>query len=218
MIYTIGGIKGGTGKSTIATNLVVWLARQGCDVLLVDADEQGTATDFTGWREYTLKGDTGFTSLKLAGEAVRRELTKLKGKFKHIVIDAGGHDTISQRAAVSVSDLYLLPFNPRSPDMWTCTLVQEMLGEIRSIKEVAAYSFLNRADVRGQDNRDAAEALAAMEGITFLAEAQLGNRKAFSNAISKGLSVIELVPPDPKAIAEVNNLFSIITQNVPTCQ
>lgn len=38
MIVLFGGEKGGTGKSTLATNLAVWLARQGRDVLLVDTD------------------------------------------------------------------------------------------------------------------------------------------------------------------------------------
>ena len=47
MIYTIGGIKGGSGKTTIATNLAIWLAQKETDVLLVDADEQETATDFS---------------------------------------------------------------------------------------------------------------------------------------------------------------------------
>ena len=37
MIYTVGGIKGGTGKTTVATHLTIMLAHA---VLLVDADEQ----------------------------------------------------------------------------------------------------------------------------------------------------------------------------------
>ena len=50
MIYTIGGIKGGSGKMIVATNVTVWLSSQGRDVLLVDADDQETAPDFTVWR------------------------------------------------------------------------------------------------------------------------------------------------------------------------
>ena len=49
-IYTVGGIKGGSGKTTVATNLTVMLAAEGRDVLLVDADDQETASDFTVWR------------------------------------------------------------------------------------------------------------------------------------------------------------------------
>ena len=36
MIVLIGGEKGGTGKSTVATNLAVWLAHEGRDVLLLN--------------------------------------------------------------------------------------------------------------------------------------------------------------------------------------
>ncbi|RYE13669.1 MAG: chromosome partitioning protein ParA, partial [Sphingobacteriaceae bacterium] len=61
MIFTIGGIKGGTGKTTISTNLSIWLSRKGFDVLLVDADEQESASDFTAWREETKQGNIGYT-------------------------------------------------------------------------------------------------------------------------------------------------------------
>ncbi len=43
MIVMIGGIKGGTGKSTIATNLAAYLTNKGSDVLLLDVDPQATA-------------------------------------------------------------------------------------------------------------------------------------------------------------------------------
>ncbi|RZL01619.1 MAG: chromosome partitioning protein ParA, partial [Pedobacter sp.] len=164
MIYTVGGIKGGSGKTTVATNLAVWLSKKN-DVLLVDADEQETATDFTAWREETLKGEVGYTSIKLTGENVRREIIKLKSKFEHIVVDTGGRDTTSQRAAIFVSDILLLPFNPRSFDIWTVVKLQKLLEEIRSVKpeDLIAYSFLNRADVRGSDNNDAGDALAQVE-------------------------------------------------------
>ena len=38
MIVLIGGEKGGTGKSTIATNLAAYLANRSDDVVLLDAD------------------------------------------------------------------------------------------------------------------------------------------------------------------------------------
>ncbi|WP_236705193.1 ParA family protein [Hymenobacter sp. AT01-02] len=67
MIITVGGIKGGTGKSTISTNLAVWLSRQGHDVLLVDADEQESSSDFTAWRGETRNGELGYTLVQLTG-------------------------------------------------------------------------------------------------------------------------------------------------------
>lgn len=215
MIYTIGGIKGGTGKTTVATNLAVWLSKQGqgTDVLLIDADEQESATDFTAFREQTLNGETGYTAIKLTGDQVRSQVSKLKGKYDHIVIDSGGRDTVSQRAALVVSDIVLLPFQPRSYDFWTITKVQNLLNEIRAVKpnELKAFVFLNRADVRSAENRETAEALGQIEGIEFI-DVQLGNRKAFANAAGQGLSVIELSPQDEKATMELNALFSAISK------
>ena len=211
MIITIGGIKGGSGKTTVATNLAIWLSKQEKDILLVDADEQETATDFTAWREETLSGqEIGYTAIKLTGENVRSQINKLKSKYEHIVIDTGGRDTTSQRAALFASDIFLLPFNPRSFDIWTITKVQNLLVEIRSVKpnELKAFAFLNRADPRGSDNNDASEAL-QVDGINFLNH-PLGNRKVFSNAAAKGLSIIELNPADEKANLEINTLFTQI--------
>ena len=47
MIIVVGGIKGGSGKTTVATHLAILRAQAGHDVLLIDADDQETATDFT---------------------------------------------------------------------------------------------------------------------------------------------------------------------------
>ncbi|MEO8855143.1 MAG: AAA family ATPase [Ginsengibacter sp.] len=209
MIFTVGGIKGGTGKTTIATNLAVWLVSKGYDVLLVDADEQESATDFTAFREVTLKGETGYTAIKLNGEHLRNQVLKLNSKYDHIVIDTGGRDTSSQRAAIVVSDITLLPFQPRSYDFWTITKVQNILKEIRSVKTggLKAFVFLNRADVRSAENRETSEALNQIEGVEFI-DIQIGNRKAFATAAGQGLSVIELEPQDAKATKEITNLFS----------
>lgn len=210
MIYTVGGIKGGSGKTTIATNLTVWLSRKGNDVLLIDADEQETSTDFTAWRENTL-GEAGYTSVKLNGDNVRTQIKNLKSKYDHIVIDTGGRDTTSQRAALFASDVLLLPFNPRSFDIWTVTKMQNLLAEIMAVKPtpLKVYAFLNRADVRGSDNMEAGEALQQLDSIEFITD-WIGNRKAFSNAAGRGLSVMEINPIDEKAVKEIERLFETI--------
>jgi len=46
MIYTIGGIKGGSGKKTLAVSLAVMLYKNKRTALLVDADKKVNATDF----------------------------------------------------------------------------------------------------------------------------------------------------------------------------
>lgn len=212
MIFTVGGIKGGTGKTTISTNLVVWLSQRGADVLLVDADEQESASDFTAWRDETKKGQIGYTLVQLNGPTVRRQIEQLRPKYDHIVIDTGGRDTASQRAALFVSDVYLIPFAPRSYEIWTLSKVQNLLGEIQGSRPepLRVYSFLNKADTRGADNSEATEVLRENEELNFVDHPVI-NRKAFATAASKGLSVFEMVPADEKAITEVEALFSYIT-------
>lgn len=212
MIFTVGGIKGGTGKTTISTNLAVWLSQRGADVLLVDADEQESASDFTAWREETKKGELGYTLVQLNGPTVRRQIEQLRPKYDHIVIDTGGRDTASQRAALFVSDVYLIPFAPRSYEIWTLSKVQALLSEIQGSRSIPlqVYSFLNKADTRGADNNEATEVLRDNEELNFV-DHSIINRKAFATAASKGLSVFEMIPTDEKAVTEVEALFSHVT-------
>lgn len=211
MIYTTAGTKGGSGRSTIAENLTCWLVRQGHDVLLVDGDDQGTVADFTIWREAS-KGDIGYTLVQLGGGNVRKQVEALKPKYDHIVIDTGGRDTTSQRAALYVADVALIPIQPRSHDVWTLSKLMEMIDEVQATRAVPLiiYTFLNRADITSQENRDAAEALASIQELGFIPHA-IKNRKAYPSAGAKGLAVFEMETPDAKAVDEIDSLFNAIT-------
>ena len=209
MIFTAGGIKGGSGKTSLAVSLTVLLAKSGKDVLLVDADDQGTASDFSVWRAETL-GDTGYTSVKLSGLAVRNEVMKMKDKYDHVVIDAGGRDTASQRAAMVVSDIFLVPFAPRSFDMWTLEQVEQLVREMEIANpKLQSYAVLNKVDY---NQKDIAEGRKYIEESEVLAVLQntLNERKAFANAAAAGLTVMEYKPKNQKAIAELQALFDEI--------
>ena len=218
MILVVGGIKGGSGKSTVATNLAVMRASEGHDVLLIDADDQETASDFTLLRhERRGEAGAGYTSVKLTGPAVRTEGRRLAAKYQDLIIDTGGRDTTSQRAALALADALLVPFVPRSFDVWTLEKVAALVDEMRAANPgLRAYVFLNRADPRGQENEEAAAQLrggkdgeAPDHQLTFLA-APLGTRKAFGNAASEGMAVTELRPPDPKASEEITRLYHLV--------
>jgi chromosome partitioning protein len=210
MIIVVGGIKGGSGKTTVATNLAVMRSAEGHDVLLIDADDQETSTDFTIIRNERRPEGAGYTSIKLTGAAVRTETLRLANKYEDIIIDTGGRDTTSQRAALTVADALLVPFVPRSFDVWTIEKVSGLVGEMQTANaNLQAYTFINRADPRGQDNDDAAEVLKEIETLSFI-ETPLGARKAFGNAAAGGLAVTELKPQDPKATEEFLMLYRYI--------
>lgn len=207
MIIVAGGIKGGSGKTTVATHLAVMRALEGRDVLLIDADDQETATDFTALRNERQPEGAGYTSIKLTGASVRTETLRLAKKYDDIVIDTGGRDTTSQRAALTVADKLIVPFVPRSFDVWTLEKVASLVEEMRAANlQLKAFVFLNRADPQGRDNDEAAELLREAVGLEFL-DTPIGTRKAFGNAASQGLAVTELKQQDLKATQEIDALF-----------
>jgi chromosome partitioning protein len=216
MIITVGGIKGGSGKTTVATNLACIAAGKGADTLLVDADDQETSADFTAARKQDHPKAATFTCAKLTGKAVHTEVQQMAKKYTHVIIDVGGRDTTSQRAALAVSDILLVPFVPRSFDLWTLEKVASLVDGAHAVNpNLKAHIFLNRADPQGQgtDNAEAAEHLKTIESLIYL-DTQLHSRKAFAHAASQGLAVTELTgkPFNPKAAEEMLALFYACTQ------
>jgi chromosome partitioning protein len=191
MIITIGGIKGGCGKSLISTNLVVMRAAKGKKVLLVDADEQGTSGDWADHR-CELGVETPWTTIRLKSNSVRTEVKKMACNYDDIIIDCGGRDTASLRAALTVSDIFLVPFQPKSFDIWTTDKVVNLVEEATSLNEnLVTYAVINCAGSRGSDNDDAKSILAKAEGLKLL-PIMVGLRKGFSNATAEGLGIIEM--------------------------
>jgi chromosome partitioning protein len=210
MILVCGGIKGGVGKTTLATSMVILRSASGKDVLLVDADDQATATDFTAVRNQSLadQGGAGYTSIQLHGAAVRSEVMKLASKYDDVIIDVGGRDTAGQRAALLVADVYVVPFLPGSFDIWTLDSVGALIEDAKAFNDkLKAVCLINRADSQGSDNKEAAEIAREIPNLTYL-DAPLGNRKAFRSAAAQGLAVTELKPPDSKAISELTTVFN----------
>jgi chromosome partitioning protein len=208
MILTIGNVKGGVGKSTIAVNIAAVLAQRGTDTLLIDGDDQASAATFAGIRA-EFSGHVQFGAVQLQGAAIRQQARQLGEKYAEIVIDVGGRDTGSLRAALTISDVILIPFQPRSVDLWAGTRIAALIGEAREVNErLRAFAFLNMADAQGRDNSEALEALKAMPGIEALPFA-IGRRKAFPNAFSNGLAVTD--PSGlPKDIRAVDELIAVV--------
>lgn len=209
MILAVGHTKGGVGKTTLAVNLAIVRANQGQDVLLVDGDEQRTALTFTDLRTEQL-GQPGYTAVSLQGAALRTQVRQLASKYDDIIIDVGGRDTGSLRAALTVTETLLIPVQPRSFDLWAIDQLLELIVEARELNDhLRALAVLNAADAQGQDNDATIDAMKELEGLEVLSES-VGRRKAFSNAAAFGRAVTEYSPRDAKAIDELDNLIKSI--------
>src|SRR5512132_4595442 len=209
MILTVGNVKGGVGKTTLAVNIAISRALAGRDVLLVDGDEQGTAAAFTDLRAGAFDAP-GYTAVILQGAALRTQVRQLASKYQDIVIDVGGRDTGSLRAALTVADALLIPVQPRTFDVWSVDQMAELVREARAVNDkLRAVAVLNAADSAGKDNDEAAAVLAAADGIACL-DVRVVRRKVFPNAAAAGRSVVEQASQDPKAAAELAALVAAL--------
>jgi chromosome partitioning protein len=209
MILAVGNVKGGVGKTTLAINLAIARANAGQEVLLVDGDEQQTAMTFTQLRIEQLE-KSGYTAVSLQGAVLRTQVRQLASKYHEVIIDVGGRDTGSLRAALTVADTFLIPVQPRTFDIWALDQMAALVKEAREINpDLRAVSILNAADSQGRDNAEAAEALMDVSGIAGL-PVMIGRRKVFPNAASTGRGVTEYLPKNPKALREFQQLLTLL--------
>jgi chromosome partitioning protein len=204
MIIVLGGIKGGSGKTTLATNLVVMRSREKKRVLFIDADEQKSASIWLVQR----KEKVNWSTIQLFGRNIHSDIEKIQHNYDDIIIDVGGRDTTSQRSALVMADLYLVPFKPRSLDIWTIEDIVKIIEEMKSENEnLKSFSIINQGDAVGDDNKQTIDILDEYEEIKRM-DVVIGNRKSFANACSDGLGVIEMKKKDAKACDEITQLYN----------
>lgn len=212
MILTVGNTKGGVGKTTLAVNLAIARALAGRDVWLIDGDRQGTAQT-----AISIRADAGHQpGIACAtypdGPTLRTQVQQQASKFDDIVIDAGGRDSTALRAALVLSDVLLVPFQPRSYDVWALNDIAALVDEARSVRDgLRVYAVLNCADpgTSSTDNTEAAAAVADVPQFEYL-PLPIRRRKAFANAAGAGMSVLEIKPADKKANEEINAIVNAL--------
>ena len=210
MIVTVGNTKGGVGKTTIALNLAIARALQGRDVWMIDGDRQGTAQTAITVRAESGKQPAISCAHYPDGSTLRAQVLQTGPKFQDIIIDAGGRDSTALRAALILSDVLVIPFAPRSLDVWALNDIDSLIQEARAVRDgLRVIAMLNNADSQGHDNEEAAEAVASFESMEYVAT-PIRRRKPIANAAGQGLSVLEYTPKDQKAIDEMSALVAAV--------
>lgn len=193
MIVLIGGEKGGTGKTTIATNLAVWLALGGRDVLLVDADKQQSARKWADRRSRYEMGKAEVTCVTRHGN-IASTVTNLASRCDDIVIDCGGQDSKELRSAMTVADSIFTPVQASMMDLETVEHVVELVKNAQVTNTtLSSQIFVSAAPTNQRGEEKAAlEALGQMlpEGIGLL-KTVVHDRRAFRDASKHGLGVLE---------------------------
>jgi chromosome partitioning protein len=189
MIIALLNQKGGVGKTTLATHLAGEFVAQGGSAVVIDADPQGSALDWSQRRH-----QTGFTRLfgviGLARETLHLEAPEIARSVDYVVIDGPPRVTALARSALLAADLVLIPVQPSPYDLWASADMVALITEAQFFRPMLRTAFVvNRRVVRTVIGREARPALA---GQPFPAlHAEVHQRIAFAESVATGRLVRE---------------------------
>ncbi len=214
MIVLIGGEKGGTGKTTLATNLAVMRALSNRDVLLVDTDPQGSANYWSQNRDDE-KMLPRVACIQKFGKGLPAEVKDLSSRYQDIIIDAGGRDSVELRSALTVSEKVYIPIQPSQFDIWTLDQMNELVETAKVFNpDLQARVIISRSSTNPgvHESEDTVKLLADFSNLG-LACVVVRDRISYRKAAKDGLGVIELKPKDFKAIEEMAILYKEVYGN-----
>jgi chromosome partitioning protein len=204
MIVLFGGEKGGTGKSTLATNIAVWLAKRGKDTIIVDTDRQMTASNWVDRRNAA----GGLAAVHCAEKHgnVFHALRDLAARYEEVIVDAGGRDSEELRTALVAAHVVYVPLRASQPDLETSVHMNELVALARGMNPALdARLIISMAPTNPAIN-EAAQARELLRELPVfgLSDTIIRERKVYRDAIADGRGVVEM--DNPKASAEVEAL------------
>ena len=210
MIVVVAAEKGGTGKSTLAVHLAGWSARAGRDVLLVDADRQGTASV---WTEARADIDREVPSVvRQYGRGLRRNVRDLSGRYDEVVVDMGSGDVQGIEALMRVAHLIVVPVQPNGWDVWTVEVLDDLAADALEVNDdLRVAVVLNRAPTHG-GSLDVPAAQDVLRRFEHVEDSGLvvRERAAIRRATPYGMLVDEYGASDKSAVHELGEVYCLV--------
>jgi chromosome partitioning protein len=196
MITVIANLKGGSGKSTVAFNLAVWLEHNKRPVIGYDLDPQCTFSDLAMLRkEINIKPDIEIHSVR----AVLKDQL-LSHADKEVLVDVGAANMAAMKEAITAADRILVPVPPSQTDVWATQRFLHIIGPDTDAMKVngnqQTLAFVNRADTNKsiRETHETEAALRMLPGIDDVLPHRLRLRTGFRRSLSEGLTVFEMWP------------------------
>lgn len=192
--------KGGSGKTTLATNLARAFQLDGHRVEILDADPQGTATE---WARLQPDGGDLPAVTPTTASSIESDVAEASGDL--VVVDgAPALDTLNVRA-VKTSDLVLIPVRASGPDVWSGEGLVDLIQTRRDVtggRPAAAFVVcqqIARTNLAAEigDVLDT-YALPVLDGRT-------NHRVAYAEALSSGTTVLDMTGAT-KAATEIRQI------------
>jgi chromosome partitioning protein len=180
-------------------------------LLLIDTDRQPSASFWCSIRE-----DNHITprvaSVQKFDKGVRTETLFLKEKYQDIIIDAGGRDSLELRGSLLVADKAIFPLRPSQFDLWTLGRLNTLVKTANEVNEkLKAYLLINQAHTNPvvKEVAEARKLISEFPNFTLL-NTFICERISFRRATIRGMSVVEYLPEDQKAVEEIKLLYQEI--------
>jgi len=199
IVVAILNQKGGSGKTTIATNLAHALLLSDFKVALVDNDPQGSARD---WNE--MNGASILPVFGMDRETLPKDLEPIKDNFDYIIIDGAPQISKLAAAAIKASDVILIPCQPSPYDIWACDGLVELIKarqEVTGGMPKAAF-VVSRAIKNTKLSKEITQALMGY-GLPVLSYGTT-QRVSYPRSASEGKTVLTI--PKSHAAKEINAL------------
>lgn len=194
--------KGGVGKTTLTVHIATALARLGEKVLLIDADPQGSALDWSAARQ----SEPLFPVAGLPKASIHKDLPSLAVGYTTVLIDGPPRVYDVARSAIMASDLVLIPVQPSPYDVWAAKEIVDLLHEASVYKGKLKSAFvINRKIVNTAIGHAVVEALT--EYPISVLRSSVCQRVAFAETANHGLTVYDN-DPDSSACREIDSLVA----------
>jgi chromosome partitioning protein len=191
LVIAVVALKGGAGKTTIATNAAEAFQFAGHKVLLVDADSQGTSRT---WAEVAAASGLDVPPVvSMSGAQLRKDVARVGAPYDIVIIDTPARLNVEGRSALLVADLVILPVTPGGADVWSLAETLSVVEDARALRPELKVAILqNRVDNRTVLAGELARAL--KDATAPVLKATIGQRVAYAEALTTGRGVISYAP------------------------
>lgn len=195
MIILFGGTKGGSGKSTIATNMAAYLAGEGVDVVIMDTDKQGSSARWVERRENPEINPVVLAKvhcIQAIGNVCNAAIDQAK-LHEVVLVDAGGNDSRELRTAMVAADRLYVPLQASQFDLETLVALNDMIvGSMDQNPTLKVFGLLSRAPSNPLISEVAeARDLLAQFPLFGLVDSVIRDRKAYRDVVPLGRGVVE---------------------------
>lgn len=215
MTKIIGAIqvKGGAGRSTLATNLAGELSKVGKTVLIDGDMPQGTSASWFTVRQGVV-GDESLSRLKTDTASTHKELVSKVEQHQDadfIILDCPPRIAEMTRAALVMADLCLVPVGASVAEIWATSDVLELVEQAKKVRPVDVRVVWTRHRPHTRLAKELT-GLATKELRLPIMKTALALRVAYPEALGAGLTVAEL--SDANAKAEIQKMVAEIRKIV----